>query len=383
MTRSRIRRESTAARAACAVLLAACLLRPAIARAEPVEEFYRGKQIVMLVASGVGGGYDTYARVFARHVGAHIPGNPAIVPKNLPAAGGLAAANTLYSVSAKDGLTIAALTNGVAMDPLFGNPGARFDAQRFNWIGSIGKLQNICATWFTSPIRTIEAARSREVTVAAAGPTSNTVIVPNVLNALAGTKFKVVPGYEPGAGMNLAVERGEVEGVCGLSWSTIKASRPDWILGDKLHVLVQMAFDRLPELPDTPSALDLVSDAAARQVLELVLSRQEMGRPLAAPPGVPAERVAALRSAFDATMRDPEFLAEAERLRMELDPLSADEIGRILAGAYGAPAEVVRRAATLVQPPPGERENKFARALGSTTALGSLKRTRCRRQSRI
>ena len=351
MTRSRIRRESTAARAACAVLLAACLLRPAIARAEPVEEFYRGKQIVMLVASGVGGGYDTYARVFARHVGAHIPGNPAIVPKNLPAAGGLAAANTLYSVSAKDGLTIAALTNGVAMDPLFGNPGARFDAQRFNWIGSIGKLQNICATWFTSPIRTIEAARSREVTVAAAGPTSNTVIVPNVLNALAGTKFKVVPGYEPGAGMNLAVERGEVEGVCGLSWSTIKASRPDWILGDKLHVLVQMAFDRLPELPDTPSALDLVSDAAARQVLELVLSRQEMGRPLAAPPGVPAERVAALRAAFDATMRDPEFLAEAERLRMELDPLSADEIGRILAGAYGAPAGVVRRAAALVQPP--------------------------------
>jgi tripartite-type tricarboxylate transporter receptor subunit TctC len=339
--------------------LAALCALPAPARAEPVEDFYRGKQIVMLVASGVGGGYDTYARVFARHVGAHIPGNPAIVPKNLPAAGGLAAANTLYSVSAKDGLTIAALTNGVAMDPLFGNPGARFDALKFNWIGSIGKLQNICATWVASPIKTVEAARSREVTVAAAGPSSNTVIVPNVLNALAGTRFKVVPGYEPGAGMNLAVERGEVEGVCGLSWSTIKASRPDWILGNKLHVLVQMAFDRLPELPDTPSALDLVSDAAARQVLELILSRQEMGRPLAAPPGVPAERIAVLRAAFDATMRDPEFLAEAQRFRMELDPLSADEIGRKLAGAYGAAAEVVRRAAALVQPP-GRKGNEFA-----------------------
>jgi tripartite-type tricarboxylate transporter receptor subunit TctC len=351
MTQGRVTRRNAIARAACAALLAAPCITAATARAEPVEEFYRGKQIVILVASGVGGGYDTYARVFARHVGAHIPGNPAIVPKNLPAAGGLAAANTLYSVSAKDGLTIAALTNGVAMDPLFGNPGARFDAQKFNWIGSIGKLQNICATWFASSIRTIEAARSREVTVAAAGPTSNTAIVPNVLNALAGTKFKVVPGYEPGAGMNLAVERGEVEGVCGLSWSTIKASRPDWILGDKLHVLVQMAFERLPELPDTPSALDLVSDTAARQVLELILSRQEMGRPLAAPPGGPAERVAALRAAFDATMRDGEFLAEAQRLRMELDPLTANEIGRILAGAYGAPAEVVRRAAALVQPP--------------------------------
>jgi tripartite-type tricarboxylate transporter receptor subunit TctC len=336
--------------AVCAALLAAACVTSTASRADPVEEFYRGKQIVMLVASGAGGGYDTYARAFARHVGAHIPGNPAIVPKNLPAAGGLAAANTLYSVSAKDGLTIAALTNGVAVDPLFGNPGARFDAQKFNWIGSIGKLQNICATWFASPIKTIAAARSREVTVAAAGPTSNTVIVPNALNALAGTSFKVVPGYEPGAGMNLAIERGEVEGVCGLSWSTIKASRPDWILGNKLNVLVQMAFDRLSELPDVPSALDLVSDAAARQVLELILSRQEMGRPLAAPPGVPADRVAALRTAFYATMRDPEFLAEAQRFRMELDPLSADEIGRILTGAYGAPAEVVRHAAALVQP---------------------------------
>jgi tripartite-type tricarboxylate transporter receptor subunit TctC len=351
MTQGRVTRKATAGRAACAAFLAAACVIPAVAVAEPVEDFYRGKQIVLLVASGVGGGYDTYARAFARHVGAHIPGNPGIVPKNLPAAGGLAAANTLYSVSAKDGLTIAALTNGVAMDPLFGNPGARFDALKFNWIGSIGKLQNICATWFASPIRSIEAARSREVTVAGAGPTSNTVIVPNVLNALAGTKFKVVPGYEPGAGMNLAVERGEVEGVCGLSWSTIKASRPDWILGDKLHVLVQMAFDRLPELPNVPSALDLVSDSAARQVLELILSRQEMGRPLAAPPGVPAERVAALRAAFDATMRDGEFLAEAQRLRMELDPLTANEIGQILGRAYGAPTEVVRRAAALVQPP--------------------------------
>jgi hypothetical protein len=176
------------------------------------------------------------------------------------------------------------------------------------------------------------------------------VIVPNVLNALVGTRFKVVAGYEPGAGMNLAIERGEVEGICGLSWSTIKASRPDWIFGGKLNLLVQMALDRLPELPDVPGALDFVSDPRAKQVLELILSRQEMGRPLAAPPNVPAERVAALRAAFDATMQDPDFLAEAQRFRMELDPLSSDEIGRILASAYGAPAEVVRRAALLVQP---------------------------------
>jgi tripartite-type tricarboxylate transporter receptor subunit TctC len=304
----------------------------------------------MLVASGVAGGYDTYARVFARHAARHIPGNPTLVPKNLPAAGGLAAANTLYSVSAKDGLTIAALTNGVAMDPLFGNPGARYDALKFNWIGSIGKLHNICATWLQSPIKTIEAVRSREVTVAGAGPTSNTVIVPNVLNALLGTRFKVVAGYEPGSGMNLAIESGEVEGICGLSWSTIKASRPDWILGGKLNVLVQMAFDRLAELPQVPSALDLVSDPDSKRVLELILIRQEMGRPIAAPPGVPAERVAALRQAFDATMKDPDFLAEARRFRMELDPLASDRIGEILTTAYGASREIVQRAAALVQP---------------------------------
>jgi tripartite-type tricarboxylate transporter receptor subunit TctC len=335
---------------ACAALIATSFYGSAGSRAGTVEEFYRGRQVVLLVASGVGGGYDTYARAFARHVGKHIPGNPAIIPKNLPAAGGLAAANTLYSVSPKDGLTIAALTNGIAMDPLFGNPGARFDALKFNWIGSIGKLQNICATWFESPIKTIEAVRTRDVTVAAAGPTSNTAIVPNVLNALLGTRFKVVAGYDPGAGMNLAIESREVEGICGLSWSTIRASRPDWITGGKLNVLVQVAVDKLPELADVPSALDLVSEPGKRPILELLLLRQEMGRPIAAPPGVPAERVTALRQAFDATMKDPDFLADARRFQMEIDPLSADRIGAILAAAYGAPAQIVSRAAALVEP---------------------------------
>ncbi|MGZ3295662.1 MAG: tripartite tricarboxylate transporter substrate-binding protein, partial [Xanthobacteraceae bacterium] len=333
-----------------AALLAASFWPWAEGRADTVEEFYRGKQVVLLVASGVGGGYDTYARAFARHLGKHIPGNPAIIPKNLPAAGGLAAANTLYSVSPKDGLTIAALTNGIAMDPLFGNPGARFDALKFNWIGSIGKLQNICATWFESPIKTIEAVRTRDVTVAAAGPTSNTAIVPNVLNALLGTRFKVVAGYDPGAGMNLAIESREVEGICGLSWSTIRASRPDWITAGKLNVLVQVAVDKLPELAGVPSALDLVSEPGKRPILELLLLRQEMGRPIAAPPGVPAERVTALRQAFDATMKDPDFLADARRFQMEIDPLTADQIGGILAAAYGAPAQIVSRAAALVEP---------------------------------
>ena len=333
-----------------ASLFALAMLLSSAARAETVEDFYRGKDITLIIASGVAGGYDTYARVFARHFANHVPGRPGIVPKNVPAGGGLTAANTLYSVSAKDGLTIAALTNGVAMDPLFGNPGARFDAQKFNWIGSIGKLQNICATWHESPIRTIAAAREREVVVAAAGATSNTAIVPRALNALIGTRFKIVAGYDPGAGLNLALESREVEGICGLSWSTLKASRPDWIREHKLNVILQMALDKLPELADVPSALDLVADPANKKVLELILIRQEMGRPLVAPPGVPAERVAALRAAFAATMTDADFLAEAQRVQLEIDPLGGESVGKLLAGAYAAPRDVVARAAALVEP---------------------------------
>jgi tripartite-type tricarboxylate transporter receptor subunit TctC len=333
----------------------ATLLALPDARAEPVEDFYRGRDVTLIIASGVAGGYDTYARLFARHFADHVPGRPAIIPKNIPAGGGLTAANTLFSVSAKDGLTIAALTNGVAMDPLFGNPGARFDAQKFGWLGSIGKLQNVCATWHESPIRTIAAAREREVVVAAAGATSNTAIVPRVLNAALGTRFRIVAGYDPGAGLNLALESGEVEGICGLSWSTLKASRPDWIRDRKLNVILQMALDKLPDLADVPSALDLVADPAARRVLELILIRQEMGRPLAAPPGVPAERLAALRAAFAATMRDADFLAEAQRFQLEVDPLGGEAVGKLLAGAYAAPRDVVARAAALVEP--GARKN--------------------------
>lgn len=332
------------------VAIFCALLAPIVAAADPVADFYRGKQITLLIASGAAGGYDTYARVFARHFANHLPGQPAIVPKNVPAAGGLTAANTLYSVAARDGLTIGALTNGVAMDPLFGNPAARFDALAFNWIGSMGKLQNVCATWIDSPVKTIAAARTREVVVAAAGATSNTAVVPRVLNALLGTRFRVVAGYDPGAGLNLALEGHEVEGICGLSWSTLKASRPDWVREQKLNIILQMALAKLPELGPVPSALDLVADPTSREVLELILIRQEMGRPLVAPPAVPAERVAALRAGFAATMRDPEFLAEAARFQMEIDPLSGEEVGRLLAKTYAAPRALVTRAAELVEP---------------------------------
>jgi tripartite-type tricarboxylate transporter receptor subunit TctC len=318
--------------------------------AQTPEDFYKGRSITMLIGGGAGGAYDVYYRALARHMTKYIPGHPNIVPKNQPAASGLAAAAALYSTVERDGTTIGAFPNNVPMDPLFGNPAARYDALKFNWIGSIGKLQNVCATWHTSPIKTIAQAREREVIVSAAGATSNSAIMPRVLNALIATRFKVVGGYDGGSGLTLSIERGEAEGICGLSWSTIKAARPHWIRDRLLNVIVQMGLDKLAELPTVPAALDLVGDAEKKEVLRLILIRQEPGRPLAAPPGVPPDRLAALRAAFDATMRDEAFLADAEKLSMEIDPLNAAAIEALLAGAYAAPVPIVREAAELIEP---------------------------------
>jgi tripartite-type tricarboxylate transporter receptor subunit TctC len=333
-----------------AVFLAAMPCLAAAAHAQSVADFYKSNAITMLVGSGAGGGYDVYARVFARYWTNHIPGHPVIIAKNMPAAAGLAAASTLYNGAEHDGAVIGAFTNGAAMDPLFGNLAAHYDALRFHWLGSIGKLENVCFTWHSSPVKTIADARAGEVIVAAAGATSNSAIVPKMLNALIGTRFKVVPGYDTSSGLTMAVERGEAEGICGLSWSTIKASRPHWIADHSLNVIVQMGLAKLRDLPDVPSALDLVADAENRRVLELILIRQEAGRPFAAPPGTPAERVAALRQAFADTLADPDFIAEAAKAQLEIEPMSGDEIEKMLAKAYAAPKAIVERAAELVYP---------------------------------
>ena len=332
------------------LVLAMAGLLPVTASAQSVEEFYKGRQINMLIGGGAGGGYDVYYRALARHLGKHIPGHPSIIPRNQPAASGLAAAAALYTTAEKDGATIGAFPNNIPMDPLFGNPAARYDALKLNWLGSIGKLQNVCATWHTSPIKTIQQAQQREVIVAAAAAPTNTAIMPKVLNALLGTKFKPIIGYDPGAGLTMAIERQEAEGICGLSWSTMKASRPHWIREKLLNVIVQMGLEKLPDLPNVPAALDLVSDAEKKQVLTLILMRQEPGRPVAAPPGIPGDRLAALRSAFDATIKDQEFVAEAEKLQMEIEPLTAAQIDKLLAAAYATPKPIVQQAAELLEP---------------------------------
>jgi tripartite-type tricarboxylate transporter receptor subunit TctC len=329
----------------------ALALHPFAASAQSVEDFYKGRQINLIIGGGAGGGYDVYYRTLARHMGRHIPGNPTFIAKNQPAAGGLAAASAIYTTAEKDGGTIGAFANNVTMDPLFGAVGARYDPLKLNWIGSIGKLQNVCATWHESPIKTIQQAQEREVIVGAAGATSNTALMPKVLNALLDTKFRAIAGYDPGAGLTLSIERREVEGICGLSWSTMKASRPHWIKDKLLTVLVQLGMEKLPDLPDVPAALDIVKDPHKKRVLTLILMRQETGRPVAAPPGVPEDRLAALRRAFDATMKDPAFIAEAEKLQLEIEPMTGAEIHKMLAEAFATPKDIVAEAGQLLTPP--------------------------------
>jgi tripartite-type tricarboxylate transporter receptor subunit TctC len=333
----------------CAIVLALSL--PSLASAQSVEDFYKGRQINLIIGGGAGGGYDVYFRTLARHMGKHIPGNPSFIAKNQPAAGGLAAASAIYTTAEKDGGTIGAFANNVTMDPLFGAVGARYDPLKLNWLGSIGKQQSVCATWHESPIKRIEQAQEREVIVGAAGATSNTALMPKVLNALLDTKFRVIAGYDPAAGLTLSIERREVEGICGLSWSTMKASRPHWIKDKLLNVIVQLALQKLPELVDTPAALDIVKDPHKKRVLTLILLRQETGRPVAAPPGVPEDRLAALRRAFDATMKDPAFIAEAEKLQLEIEPMTGAEIHTMLAEAFATPKNIVAEAGELLTPP--------------------------------
>jgi tripartite-type tricarboxylate transporter receptor subunit TctC len=306
---------------------------------------YAGKQIRMVIASGAGGGYDIYARFLSRHLARHIPGNPTIVNQNIPTASGLQATNWAYLEAApRDGSVILATYNALLDDPLYGSPVARFDPLKFEAVGSIAKQQTVCATWHMSKIKTIDQARQQEVTVSATGASGDRATMPRILNALLGTKFKVINGYGTTESM-FAVERGEVDGMCGVSWSTLKVSNPDWVQNSRLTVMIQAGAKPQGGLPDVPLVIDQVSNADDRRLIQLLFFPQEMGRPFVMPPDTPKELVSTIRRAFDATMKDPAFLAEAEKSLFDVDPLTGEEMERILRQAYATPKELVQRAA--------------------------------------
>lgn len=320
------------------------MLAAGAAQAQSVEEFYRKTQLSVYVGSGAGGGFDEIARVFAQHFVKHIPGNPTPIVKNMPGAGGLLNVNFMYQQAPRDGSAIAAPFNTVFMLPVFGDPAVKFDSREFTWIGSLDKQTATCMVWHTSKIMTIEDAKKSDVQVSATGVNATPAIFPSMLNAFLKTRFKVISGYST-TEMRLALERGEVEGICGLAWQTLKAVVPGWIAEKKIRPLLQMGLVPHPELQGVPLAVDLITDPVERQIFELVVLPQEFGRPFMAPPGVPKDRAEALQRAFELTLKDPAFLADAAKIRLSLDPLRGGEILALLEKAYKAPKDVVTRAA--------------------------------------
>jgi tripartite-type tricarboxylate transporter receptor subunit TctC len=319
-------------------------LRPQVERAFAKAPLYAGKQIELAIASGPGGGYDVYARVLATHLADHIPGRPAIVPENMPGAAGLLAMNWAANVAPRDGTAMVATFNAALAGPLFGQAGAKFDPRKLVSIGSIGTLQNICATWHTSRIKTIADAKTHSVSVAAEGANSNSATLPAILNHMLGTKFHVIMGYSTGD-MRLALERGEVEGICGLGWSTLQASDPEWIADHRLNILLQTGEKGQPGLEAAPLLVDLAPTEQDKEILRALEFPEGLGRPYFMPPGTPPGMVDVMRAAFDATMKDPAFLADAKRAKLDVDPVSGADMARIIARAYATPPALIKAAA--------------------------------------
>jgi tripartite-type tricarboxylate transporter receptor subunit TctC len=324
-------------------------LSASAASAQSPAEFYKGKNVDLYIGYSVGGGYDVYARILSRHLGKHIPGNPTVVPKNMEGAGSLRLANWLYNVAPKDGTAFGIIGRGTGFDPLLGKKGAQFDATKFNWVGSANNEVSVCVAWHTTGITKIDQLYGKELTVGGTGASADTDQFPRVTNGVLGTKFKVITGYPGGNDIGLAMERGEVSGRCGWSWSSVKSTHPTWIEQKKVNILVQLALSKHPELPDIPLIVDLAKNDEQRQILKIIFARQVMGRPFLAPPDVPPDRVAALRKAFMDTMNDKEFVAEAEKTQLEITPVSGEEIQKLVRDLYATPPQIAQKAGELLK----------------------------------
>jgi tripartite-type tricarboxylate transporter receptor subunit TctC len=329
-----------------AIGIAVALALPA--HADPTADFYRGKTVALIIGYSAGGGYDTYGRVVARHLGKHLPGNPAVIPQNMPGAGSLRSANYLYNVAPKDGTAIAHFSRGLAMEPLIGTSATQFDARKFSWLGSGTDEVSICLTWHTSRIKTWNDMLTNLATVGGEGSGSDPDIFSAMIKNAFGAKLKLVSGYPGTAEVALAIERGEVDGRCGWSWSSLKLLKPDWIADKKVNLITQLALKKSPELPNVPLIFEFATTDRQRQILRLVLSRQSMARPFAAPPDLPADRKAALRQAFDRTLADPEFLAEAKQRGLEVNPVTGSEIDRLVGELYQTPPEVIAETRAII-----------------------------------
>jgi tripartite-type tricarboxylate transporter receptor subunit TctC len=328
-----------------AVALALALL-PSGAAAEELAD-YKGKTITIVASFEAGGPYDFYARLVGRYIGPHLPGSPAVVVQNMPGAGGLRGANYLYNVAARDGTVLGVVSQTVAVGQVLAiTPGIQYHAGRFTWIGRINSNVEVLHTWHASGVVNIEDAKKREVILAGTGPTSSSVVMPRLMNELIGTRFKVVAGFAGPTSAQLALERGEVEGIVK-PWSSIKTTTPDWLREGKINLIVQYTRERHPELPDVPTLVDLGRDDIQRQIFSLFVGGAALGTALVAPPGVPPAATAVLRKGFDETIRDPALLDEIRRSGVDIDPLSGAALAKVVDSTFVIDAGVLERARKL------------------------------------
>jgi tripartite-type tricarboxylate transporter receptor subunit TctC len=319
------------------------------AAADPIADFYRGKQLTMIVATSPGGDYDTRGRLIARHMGRHIPGEPSIVVRNMPGAVGLQAANWLSTQAPRDGTVMHMIMQNMPAHQALGGANVNFDTRKFFWIGNTTKTPNVINSWHTTGIKTIQDVMERELIVGAPGTATSSVYYPKVLNALVGTKFKIIAGYPGGNDVNIAMERGEVGGRGSNSWASWKSTRPQWVAERKIIVLVQIGLTRHPDLPDIPLMTELARNDDDRKILEFMSADVALSRSVVTTQDVPMERVTALRRAFDATMKDPQFLAEAGKTKMDISPITGEEAQKIAASIIDTPAPILARVKAIME----------------------------------
>ena len=323
---------------------ASLVLCASAAFAQPVANFYRGKTVTLIVSSSAGGGYDIMARTVARYLGSHLPGNPRVLVQNMPGAGGIVAMNYFYRSAPKDGTFIAGMQNNTPFEPLLGTKEAQYDPTKFNWLGSPSIEVGLVAVWRNVPVNSFADLQRREITVGSSGANSTPSFYARLINETLGTKMKIVVGYPGQNEVYFAMERGEVDGFPSLFFNTLNATRPNWRTEKNIKLILQYGLEKEPSLPDVPSALDLVTDPEDRQLLQTGLAEVTLGRPYLMPPGVPADRVAMMRTALADTFKDPRFVADSNRMALGVTaPRTGEQIERLIAEAYRAPAKVIER----------------------------------------
>jgi tripartite-type tricarboxylate transporter receptor subunit TctC len=322
---------------------------PALAQQGPAD-FYRGKTLELMIGYTPGGGYDTYGRLMARHLGSHLPGNPQIVVRNMPGGGGRVLMGHMANVAQKDGSVLAVVDQSLPLAQAMRDPSIHFDAKAMTWIGNPDADNNTVATWYTTGVKTVEDARKKEVIVGSTGPNTSSQIA-LAMNATLGTKFKVVTGYPGGNEINMSMENGETGARASSPWATWKATKPDWVRDKKINIIAQVGLTRAPDLPDVPLLIDLATNDDDRAALRLLSAPATVGRPLFTTPGVPKERVDQLRRAFDAMVKDPAFLEEAKKLNLDINPVPGEELQKIVADIVDTPQRISERLAAITELP--------------------------------